>query len=152
MAKIQVFHEEGSPFIPAQPEPGAEDQSSPGSTRVRHPGGEAELQLFEVTARPGLNVPVHAHMEDEIVYMIEGELRIGGRTLKPGDSMFIKGMTLYGFDAGPDGARFLNFRGKQDFTNFSRDDFFELKKLGPEERSAMIERNVKERLALVGWD
>lgn len=152
MAKFHIFQSEGAPFNPAPPEAGKEDLGSPGATRIRHPGSAAELQLFEVTSRPNLEVPVHAHKEDEIIYIVSGELRLGGRTLVAGDSAFIAGMTLYSFDAGPEGVRFLNFRGRQDYTYFTADEYREFKKLDPQAQAEASALNSVRRKAQVGMD
>ncbi|MEO8697262.1 MAG: hypothetical protein ABI658_27405, partial [Acidimicrobiales bacterium] len=41
---------------------------------------------------------------------------LGARVLGAGSSAMIPGKTLYGFSAGADGLRYLNFRGKRDAT------------------------------------
>jgi quercetin dioxygenase-like cupin family protein len=84
------------------------------SSRVHHPGGVDELQLFEVALGPNAEIDAHAHVEDEIIVVVEGEMRLGARSLGPGSSVYIEGETLYGFRAGPAGLRFLNFRARQD--------------------------------------
>jgi hypothetical protein len=52
----------------------------------------------------------HAHLVDEIIYVVAGQLMIGSRVLEPGSSVFIAGRTLYTFRAGPEGVHFVNFR------------------------------------------
>ena len=42
-----------------------------------------------------------------------------------GSSFFIPGNTLYGFRAGPEGCRYLNFRAQADSTYFSKEDIVE---------------------------
>jgi len=71
--------------------------------------------------------------------------------LQAGDSISIAGMTLYGFDAGPEGVRFLNFRKKKDLTVDTESEFLEFRKLDPAAQAAMTERLVKARLAVLGW-
>ena len=87
-----------------------------GESRFHHPGSPDELQLFEVVFPPDTEITPHAHDEDEIVYVLEGELHLGARVLTPGMSVYIPGRTLYGFRAGPEGLRFLNFRPREDLT------------------------------------
>ena len=90
------------------------------AVRVFHPGGPEELQLFEVNVEPNGVIDQHAHQENEIIFVLEGELHLGRRVLTPGYSVQIPGLTLYTFRAGPDGLRFLNFRARQDATYISK--------------------------------
>jgi quercetin dioxygenase-like cupin family protein len=82
--------------------------------RFHHPGTDTSPQLFEIRLAPDSEVLPHAHSEDEIIVIVEGELRVGSRVLGPGSSVAIDGDTLYGFRAGPNGVRFLNFRPRAD--------------------------------------
>src|SRR5882757_2931996 len=92
-------------------------------TQVRlHHGAPGKLQLFEIALEPGLEISAHAHADDEIVVVVEGELHFGRRVCGPGASFFIPGNTLYGFRAGPEGCRYLNFRAQADSTFFSKED------------------------------
>jgi mannose-6-phosphate isomerase-like protein (cupin superfamily) len=84
------------------------------SYAVHEPGDGETLQLFEVDFEPGCRVQVHAHDEDEIIYVLKGELHFGRQVLRPGSSLFIRGKAFYSFSAGPEGLRFLNFRPKAD--------------------------------------
>lgn len=86
------------------------DDDANGDIWVHHRGSADELQLFEVDVPPGEGASRHAHEQDEIIYVLAGELRFGARMVSAGDSVYIGGRTLYSFLAGPDGARFLNFR------------------------------------------
>ena len=73
------------------------------SVRPYHPGGPDTLQMFEVEVQPNDGTQPHAHTEDEIIYVLAGELRFGARVLTPGSSVHIPGMTLYSFRAAPRG-------------------------------------------------
>ena len=94
------------------------------SVRLQH-GIPGKLQLFEIRLEPDLEISVHAHADDEIVAVVEGELHFGRRVCGPGSSFFIPGRTLYGFRAGPQGCRYLNFRAEADSTYFTKDDVVE---------------------------
>lgn len=83
----------------------------------------AGLQLFEASIAPNEEISLHAHAEDEVIYILEGELIIGRKHLGPGASVFVAGNTLYGFRTGPAGARFLNFRGKANTSFISREEY-----------------------------
>jgi quercetin dioxygenase-like cupin family protein len=84
--------------------------------RMRDPGSDRHPQLMEMRYEPNAEIQVHAHDEFEIVYVLAGEMHLGGRTLGPGSTLAITGGTFYGFKAGPDGLQFLNFRPRQDTT------------------------------------
>ena len=53
---------------------------------------------------------IHAHSEDEIIFVIDGEIRLGNRLHGPGTAVAIAADTLYSFTAGPAGLSFINFR------------------------------------------
>lgn len=80
------------------------------------PGDDTTPQLFEVSYGPNAHIAVHAHDEDEIMYIVGGEMLFGAQTLKPGSSLFIQGGAYYSFKTGDDGLRFLNFRPRADLT------------------------------------
>jgi quercetin dioxygenase-like cupin family protein len=91
--------------------------------RMYHPGSDTELQLFEMHVPSDTLIDQHAHLEDEIIYVVDGELRLGGRVLLPGASVYVPGNTLYSLRAGPEGLRFLNFRAHRDVTYITKDEF-----------------------------
>ena len=94
------------------------------SVRLHH-GAPGKLQLFEILLEPDLEIGTHAHADDEIVVVVEGELHIGRRVCGPGASFLIPGNTLYGFRAGSSGCRYLNFRAQADSTFFTKVDVVE---------------------------
>jgi len=99
------------------------------NTAVRfHQGLPGRLQLFEIRLEPGLEISTHAHADDEIVVVTAGELHFGRRVCGAGASVFIPGNTLYGFRAGSEGCRYLNFRAQADSTFFSREDVVEARR------------------------
>lgn len=95
------------------------------SIREHARGSESTLQLFEVKFLPGTLVDIHAHDEEEIMYVVEGEMLVGERSLRAGSSVYIAGSTLYSFRAGPNGLRVLNFRPRQDATYLTQATFSE---------------------------
>jgi quercetin dioxygenase-like cupin family protein len=90
--------------------------------RVHHSETDG-LQLFELRLAPGTRGESHAHVENEIIVVVEGELRFGARTLGAGSSVMVPGGTLYSFVAGPDGCTFLNFRPRADSSYIPKSDF-----------------------------
>lgn len=91
--------------------------------KIHHRGTDREPQLLEVQVDPGLELAAHAHDSTEIIVVIEGEVRLGARRCGPGVSVLVPGGTLYAVQAGPDGARFLNFRGIGDYTYYDKAAF-----------------------------
>ncbi len=91
--------------------------------RLLHTGDGNGLQLFEASIAPDAEISLHAHAEDEIIYILEGELLIGRKRLGPGASAFIAGNTLYGFRSGTAGVRFLNFRGRGNTSFITQAEF-----------------------------
>jgi hypothetical protein len=81
--------------------------------RVVVAGDEATPQLLDVRYTADHVVAPHAHHEDEILFVVEGDLILGARTLHAGDAVLIPALTLYGFTSGPEGLRFLNFRPRR---------------------------------------
>jgi quercetin dioxygenase-like cupin family protein len=98
------------------------DDESRLAGRFYHPGGENELQMFELRLGPNDEIPAHAHDVDEIVYVVSGQLRFGSRILNPGSSVYIPGESLYSLRAGPEGLRFLNFRPCKDISMISKEE------------------------------
>lgn len=70
------------------------------------------LWLHENDFYIGLSpVAVHSHSEDEIIFVRDGELRVGNHHYGPGAALAIAANTKYGFQVGPSGLSFVNFRG-----------------------------------------
>lgn len=65
-----------------------------------------------VWARFGANyhLPRHSHSVDCLYYVLAGALRMGNRTIGPGDGFFAPADAPYGYVAGPDGVELLEFR------------------------------------------
>src|SRR4051794_22628441 len=131
MAAIRFFDPGAADFMkPADVYPDSlkerltEAEVSDTSVRLHH-GLPGKLQLFEIKLEPGLEISTHAHADDEIVFVTDGELHFGRRICGTGSSFFIPGNTLYGFRAGPEGCRYLNFRAQADTTFFTKEDIVE---------------------------
>jgi len=75
-----------------------------------------ELWLHESMFSPEFVTPEtqnrspHCHTEDEIIFVIRGEARLGNRTIGPGTALAVHALTMYSFDPGPEGLDFINFR------------------------------------------
>jgi quercetin dioxygenase-like cupin family protein len=79
-----------------------------------HHGDVAQPALYAVSYVPDAVVAPHSHDGAQIVYVLEGELHWGRTVLEPGSSVFIPGGVAYGYRAGPQGLRTLNFRPTAD--------------------------------------
>ena len=99
--------------------------------RSHHPGADDRLQLFEVRAPANATFNAHSHDEDEIILVVDGELRAGSHVVGPGGSMYVPGGTVYSFRAGPDGLRFFNFRPRLDATYRSARETLDARERGP---------------------
>jgi hypothetical protein len=70
---------------------------------------------------PGEEAGVHCHSEHEIIFVVDGGLRLGDRLYGPGTALAIAAEAFYSFSPGPDGLRFVNFRaGKPSDIRFKR--------------------------------
>lgn len=55
-------------------------------------------------------VGIHSHSEDEIIFVLDGQIRLGDRLFGEGTAIAIAADTLYSFTPGPAGLHFANFR------------------------------------------
>jgi len=68
-----------------------------------------DLMLF-TTSRADAHVQTpHSHSQDEIIYLLDGEITMGSYRFDAGDALAIEADRRYGFRS-EDGYRFLNFR------------------------------------------
>jgi quercetin dioxygenase-like cupin family protein len=77
-------------------------------------GSEKELQLAELEYVPGAEAVMHKHDDDEIIYVVRGEMKFGNKVLNAGSSVYIPGNTYYSFTAGAEGLRIVNVRARCD--------------------------------------
>jgi hypothetical protein len=84
------------------------DASCPTCQVWLHENSLAPLKL-EMTEED-LERGVHSHSEDEVIFVIDGQMRLGGRLYGPGTAIAIAADTLYSFGIGPEGLKFINFR------------------------------------------
>jgi hypothetical protein len=84
------------------------DASCPTCTVWLHENSFAPLVADAPVRDP--EAGIHAHTEDEVIFVVSGELRLGSRRCGPGTAISIAATTMYGFTPGPDGLSFVNFR------------------------------------------
>ena len=106
------------------------DEELDSSLSYHESGTDGSLHLSEFDYQPGASFDLHAHDQDEIIYVIGGSMLLGNRTLAPGSSVYIAKDTLYGFAAGEDGLRILVFRSDGRVKYCSREDYMRLRAEG----------------------
>ncbi len=79
---------------------------------------ESKPWVFVHTNQAGREAPPHTHAQDEVLHILEGSLIFEGRSHGPGTVLYIERDTEYGFEAGPEGVRFLNVRSGPDKPGF----------------------------------
>jgi len=104
------------------------DRVAGSSNFVHHEGSADEPELFEVRIPADFKIAPHAHESDEIIVVTEGEVRFGKQIYGVGSSVFVPKMTLYGFQAGPEGLTFLNFRPTKTPGAINKDEFLAKRK------------------------
>lgn len=68
------------------------------------------ITLFSTARSERYRSAAHSHSEDEILYVLDGEIQVGSTTLAADMGAAIPGDEVYGFQSGDNGFRFLNFR------------------------------------------
>jgi hypothetical protein len=53
---------------------------------------------------------IHAHSEDEVIFITKGAIRLGQKLFPAGSAVAIAAQTLYAIAPGPEGMSFINFR------------------------------------------
>jgi hypothetical protein len=107
------------------------DRELDSSLAYHERGDPHSPQLCEMKYLPNAMVDPHAHSEDEIMYLLEGSIHIGARTIESGTSVFIAAATLYGFSTGADGARMLVFRPRGGARFVAKDEFLRERERAP---------------------
>jgi hypothetical protein len=107
-------------LLPASQVPRNPDLGSPGVGGAMHADAGCEtcaLWLHEnhFAGSPGLSPEIaargiHSHSEHEIIFVTEGEIRLGQKLFCAGTAVAIAADTLYSLSPGPDGLSFINFR------------------------------------------
>jgi len=129
MTRIRIRHENELEWIrphadisESEREKFTEEELS-AEVRFREAGSLDSPQLIEIRYPPNAEIRLHAHTEDEIIFVREGELHFGNHVLKKGASLFVAGGTLYSFKAGSESLQILNFRPRQDTTFITKDEY-----------------------------
>ncbi len=66
--------------------------------------------IYILNLQPDAKVEPHAHSQDEVFMILEGDLTMNGQRCGPGTLISTTAHKEYAFDVGHDGVRFLNIR------------------------------------------
>jgi quercetin dioxygenase-like cupin family protein len=72
--------------------------------------GDNAYSLVQVTAAPHTVIQRHKHTSDQVVWCVAGSMTQGNRLLEAGSGYFTPANQPYGFEAGPDGVTYIEFR------------------------------------------
>ena len=105
MSKIVITNVDEAPWVR---EAVQDDGRKTGAQIV----GEVDegLRAFIMNVAPGFDTGIHSHSQDEVIYIVDGEIRMGKRVLGPQSIVFIPKDVQYQFTVGDEGVRFLNIR------------------------------------------
>jgi mannose-6-phosphate isomerase-like protein (cupin superfamily) len=105
MSKIVITNVEEAPWV-------RESQNDAGRKTGVQVVGEVQegMRAFIMNVAPDYETEVHSHSQDEVIVVVEGELRMGNRVLGPNSILLIPKDIQYRLGAGKDGARFINVR------------------------------------------
>ena len=116
MSKAVIMHIDEAPWIRKR-------ESPPGDTRQRGSQLIGDLEkgpwIYINSSAPGFVADAHIHSQNEVIYILEGEMTVGDTLCGPGTIVSVEKDTEYGFTAGPEGVRFLNIREGLATTTFS---------------------------------
>ncbi len=111
MGRIYAQHIDGVPWGPRKTGQEGRDGVIGQRTRSKLLGDpDTGPWTLLVEAQPGHSPPAHSHSQDEHMYILKGEMKMGDKTHRAGALVFIEKDTVYSFTAGPEGVTFLNFR------------------------------------------
>jgi hypothetical protein len=68
------------------------------------------VAFFTVKGKEANDAPAHTHTQDEIIYLLDGGIRMGAHVYGPGTALCIPGNLRYKFRGEEGGHHFLNFR------------------------------------------
>ncbi len=106
MGRVVIMHVDDAPFIRGERLAGGP------ITRASQLIGDEEKGpwVFVQSLEANLVAPVHSHTQDEVIYVLEGDMKVGKKVLGTGSVLYVEKDTQYGFTVGDSGVRFLNAR------------------------------------------
>jgi hypothetical protein len=112
----------GRDVVPAEKQSEYSEGELEGAMARYFPTDTESLELTEYTFPGGTEIHPHSHTVSEIIYILKGQIRFAGRVCPPGTALYIDKDVRYGFQAGPQGVTFLNFRGLTGSRLLTRDE------------------------------
>ncbi len=104
MGKVVVKKEQDSAWEPIQGMPEVD-------RRFVFDGKEGMPEVFLIRRDASFVGPVHSHSQNEIIYILEGDVTVGEEHCPTGTVLYVEKDTMYGpLRSGPDGVTFLNIR------------------------------------------
>jgi hypothetical protein len=101
-----VFFDSHGPERPSN----SDDERSVKARALVNPTDHRAPSLVSTRYAPNAAVGLHCHDAAQIILVVEGELRQGNRVVKEGQGYYTPAGSFYGFTAGPQGVRTLEFR------------------------------------------
>ena len=120
MKRIEIFHAQPVPyrvvrnFAPQSFLDAMTESDHQTQIKTHFPGTDNKLSLLEIVEIPHAKSTVHSHEQDEIFYIVSGELNFGNQVCAAGDSIRILADTVYTFTAGDTGCRYVKFTATAD--------------------------------------
>ena len=105
MSKIAITNVDEAPWLSKT----VKDGRTTGAQIVGE-AAEDGLCAFIMNFAPGFETELHSHSEDEVMYVLDGEIRMGRRVMGPQSILLIRKDSQYKFSVGDEGVRFLNIR------------------------------------------
>lgn len=66
--------------------------------------------------------PTHSHSQQEVIHVLRGELIMGAKRVRPGDTLYVEADRRYRFHSSDEGYAFLNYRAGPSLMTIGRDD------------------------------
>jgi len=107
MGKVIIKRERDAGWAPIEGMPEV-------SRRFVFDGDDGVPEVFLVRRDKSFVGPVHSHSQDEVIYVLEGDVTVGEEHCPTGTVLFVEKDTMYGpLRSGPNGVTFLNIRQRK---------------------------------------
>ncbi len=90
--------------------------------KVLIPQGAASANMQRTEYYPGHHEAPHSHPEDEILYILEGQIHFGRDVLGKGDAIFVPRNKTYSLHTGDSGCTFVRIGLSSHQTSLSEED------------------------------
>lgn len=95
-----------TPFVTTRRDSGTWQQLAP-DIAIKVLDRDAGMETFLLRLAPGACLPAHAHADDEMCYVLEGDARLGDVEVGPGDYHLARAGTMHGDVTSRDGCLLL---------------------------------------------